>query len=72
MNTTFLKMDIMNKETSVLMAGAIGLLGVLSVFWLRRTLKNKAYKTTYQDYHRNLIPTNAQEEYHGVEYFSVR
>lgn len=63
----------MKKETTILMAGSLGLFAVLGFLALKKFLNNKKYKLSYEDYHRHFESLqDDQTEDDGIEYYAMR
>lgn len=64
----------MKKEVGVLLAGGVGLLAVLSIIGIKKILdrKDKKYNDSYSDYHRHFDNRNAEDDYHGIEFYALK
>jgi len=64
----------MKKEVGVLLAGGVGLLAVLSIIGIKMILhrKDKRYSDSYSDYHRHFDKSNADDDYHGIEFYALK
>lgn len=61
----------MKRDRGLLIAGAAGLLAVLSFLAYRRLMKSDEYRCYHSDFH-NYFNDLSEEDFHGVEYMSLR
>ncbi|MDO5616016.1 MAG: hypothetical protein Q4G16_07490 [Cruoricaptor ignavus] len=62
----------MRKETSIIIAGAFGVLTTLGFFFLKKFVCSKKHSCYYDDFHSQFNETEKQEEHHGVEYLAMK